>query len=31
MFMDYPGDPRMMYALHNIVQGGIKYDKLPGI
>lgn len=30
LFMDFAGDPQHMYALHNMVQGGIKYDKLPG-
>ena len=28
--MDYSGDSKHMFALHNLVQCGIKYDKLPG-
>lgn len=28
-FMDYPGPPHI-YAIHHMVQCGIKYDKLPG-
>lgn len=27
--MDYPGIPHY-YALHHIIQCGMKYDKLPG-
>lgn len=30
LFYDHPGDAAYMYALHNMVMGGIKYDKLPG-
>ena len=30
MFLDFNGDVAHMYSLQNMVQCGIKYDKLPG-
>lgn len=28
--MDFSGDANHMFAIHNMVQCGMKYDKLPG-
>jgi cysteine protease ATG4 len=30
LFMDHPGHTEHLYSIHNIVQAGLKYDKLPG-
>jgi hypothetical protein len=30
LFLDFAGDPCHMYGIHNLVQSGMKYDKLPG-
>jgi hypothetical protein len=30
LFLDVPGDAACIYAIHNIVQAGVQYDKLPG-
>jgi predicted phosphohydrolase len=30
LFLDVPGDAAWLFAIHNIVQAGIQYDKLPG-
>ena len=30
LFLDFVGSPQHMFGIHNLVQCGVKYDKLPG-